>query len=86
MEKHYKEKVIPVSDPIFFTSTSCLLNIKTHICTSRSCPSPNKKVAKKIFTGEETADGSGGSDSGAATSDQNRYLSTFIKLLHVIFL
>jgi len=35
----------------------------------RSRPSPNKKVAKKIFTGEETADGSGGSDGGAATSD-----------------
>jgi len=47
---------------------------------------PNQKVAKKLFTGEETADGSGGSDSGAATFDQNRYLSTFIKLLHVIFL
>jgi len=43
---------------------------------------PNKKVAKKLFTGEETADGS---DSGEATSDQNRYLATLIKLLHVIF-
>jgi len=42
---------------------------------------PNKKVAKKLFTGEETADGS-----GEATSDQNRYLATLIKLLHVIFL
>jgi len=47
---------------------------------------PNKKVAKKLFTGEETADGCGGSDSGEATSDQNRYLATLIKLLHVIFL
>jgi len=47
---------------------------------------PNQKVAKKLFTGEETADGSGGSDSGEATSDQNRYLATLIKLLHVIFL
>ncbi|RLN36415.1 geraniol 8-hydroxylase-like [Panicum miliaceum] len=37
----------------------------------RSHPSPNKNVAKKLFTGEEGADGSGGNDSGAATSDQN---------------
>uniref|UniRef100_K3Y077 Uncharacterized protein n=1 Tax=Setaria italica TaxID=4555 RepID=K3Y077_SETIT len=37
----------------------------------RSHPSPNKKIAKKLFTGEETGDGSGGSGSGAATSDQN---------------
>jgi len=27
---------------------------------------PNQKVAKKLFTGEEIADGSGGSDSGEA--------------------
>ena len=69
MEKHYKEKVIPVSDPYFFYFYQLLIEHKTHICTSRSCPSPNKKVAKKIFTGEETADGSGSSDGGAATSD-----------------
>jgi len=64
-----KKKLYLSATLFFFTSTSCLLNIKTHICTSRSCPSPNKKVAKKIFTGEETADGSGSSDGGAATSD-----------------
>ena len=50
---------------------------KTHICTSRSRPSPRKEVAKKLFTGEETADGSGSSDSGAATSSQNRYLASY---------
>ncbi|XP_039842995.1 uncharacterized protein LOC120703051 isoform X2 [Panicum virgatum] len=38
----------------------------------RSRPSPRKKVAKKLFTGEETADDGGGNDSGAATSSQNR--------------
>ena len=64
-----KKRLSLSATPIFFYFYQLLIEHKTHICTSRSCPSPNKKVAKKIFTGEETADSRGGSDGGAATSD-----------------
>ena len=67
--KALQRKGYPCQRPLFFYFYQLLIEHKTHICTSRSCPSPNKKVAKKIFTGEETADGSGSSDGGAATSD-----------------
>ena len=81
--KGLQRKGIPTSNPCFFYFHQLVIENKTHICISRSNPSPTKEVAKKLFTGEETTDGSGGSDSGAATSDQNRCLATFIHLLLV---
>ena len=71
-----KKRLSPTTTSIFYFC-QFIMKHKTHICTSRSRPSPRKEVAKKLFTGEETADGSGSSDSGAATSSQNRYLASY---------
>ncbi|CAO2176814.1 unnamed protein product [Urochloa humidicola] len=45
---------------------------KTHISTTkkRSRPSPDKKVAKKLFPAEEARDGDGDSDGSADAADQ----------------
>jgi hypothetical protein len=45
---------------------------KTYIYTYRCRPSPNKKVAKKLFTAEQAGDDSGSGNDGAGASDQTR--------------
>ena len=67
--KSTTKKRLSLTTASVFCFCQLVIEHKTHICTSRSRPFPSKEVAEKLFTDEETADGSGGSDGGAATSD-----------------
>jgi hypothetical protein len=69
IQKGITKKRLFLTTASVFCFCQLVIEHKINICTSRSRPSPSKEVAEKLFTGEETANGSGGSDSGAATSN-----------------
>ena len=69
IQKGTAKKRLSLTTASVFYFCQLVIEHKTHICTSRSRPSPSKEVAEKLFTGEETANGRGGNDSGAATSN-----------------
>jgi hypothetical protein len=66
-DKRYKEEVIP--NTIQFFCCHFVNKHKTYIYTYRSRPSPNKKVAKKLFTAEQAGDDSGSGNDGADAPD-----------------
>ncbi|CAO1942851.1 unnamed protein product [Urochloa humidicola] len=61
-----RNTLVSIGDVLGYSST------KTQKSTTkkRSYPSPDKKVAKKLFPGEEARDDDGDSDSGADAVDQ----------------
>ena len=69
IQKGTTKKRLSLTTASVFCFCQLVIEHKTHICTSRSRPFPRKEVAEKLFTDEETADGSGGSDSGATISN-----------------